>query len=454
MVKRSARRRCLSCLALFAIALAAASSSACEGVVRAQAARERDVGVMRTRLQQRFQLLPLHDGVALAPRFKTSVRSIDVSAGVIAVDGIEMTGNELRRKLGPDADLVLQLSYLNPASRAALLGTPALPSGEAPPPDAGPRPARTERRTGALVRFGGSVTVPANETVTDDVVVIGGSADIDGQVEGEVVVVGGAAQLGPHADIRRDVTVIGGALQRDPGAVVGGRVNEIGVGSSMIASRPFRRSTGVGFGWPFAAMSPFVRLTGTVVRIGLLILLACVVVLVAQRPVERIAERAAAEPVKAGLIGFLLELVFLPGLLVLIVFLAVSIIGIPLLPLVPLVILAFTVVLLIGFTGVAYWLGRLAEVRLGWVREQPYVATILGIAVLVSPLILGRFIGLVGGFRFVATALVGVGVLTEYVGWTVGLGAAALVRFGLPAPMPAPPGASIGEPSPSSEGSR
>ena len=130
MVGRSRRR--FSSLALFAIALAAASSSACDGVVRAQGAAQGDIGAIRTRVLQRFQLLPLHDGVALVPRFKTSTRSIDVSAGVIAVDGIEMTGRELRRALGPDADLVLQLSYLNPASRAALLGTAAPPPSREP----------------------------------------------------------------------------------------------------------------------------------------------------------------------------------------------------------------------------------------------------------------------------------------------------------------------------------
>ena len=55
------------------------------------------------------------------------------------------------------------------------------------------------------------------------VVVIGGSAGIDGEVQGEVVVIGGTATLGPHADIRRDVTVVGGTLQRDPAAVLAHR---------------------------------------------------------------------------------------------------------------------------------------------------------------------------------------------------------------------------------------
>jgi hypothetical protein len=445
MVRRSGCHRAVSCLALLAIALAGAATSACERVAKAQESRASDAADLKARLQRRFQLLPLHDGVALAPRFKTSVRSIEVSAGTVAVDGVEMTGSELRRTLGPDADLVLQLSYLAPAARAALLGAAAQPFREAPAPapDTSVRVERTERRSGAVVRFGGNVTVPANETVADDVVVIGGSADIDGEVEGEVVVVGGTCQLGPHAQIRRDVTVVGGTLDRDPGAVVGGRVNEVGVGGSTIGLRPFRRHSGFNFGAPFSRLTPFVRLVGSFVRVGLLILLACVIVLLAQTPVEQIAARAAAEPVKAGLIGFLLELVFVPGLLLIIVFLAVSIIGIPLLPLVPLVILAFAIVLLLGFTGVAYWVGREAELRFGWARDQRYVATIVGIAVIVSPLILGRLVGLVGGFGIVGALLVGIGALLEYVGWTVGLGAAVLVRFGLRGPAPGNIGAPL-----------
>ena len=61
-------------------------------------------------------------------------------------------------------------------------------------------------------------------------VVIGGSANVDGQIDGELVVVGGSASLGPQADVRRDVTVVGGALSRDPKALIRGKVQEVGVG--------------------------------------------------------------------------------------------------------------------------------------------------------------------------------------------------------------------------------
>jgi hypothetical protein len=65
----------------------------------------------------------------------------------------------------------------------------------------------------------------------------------------------------------------------------------------------------------------------------------------------------------------------------------------------------------------------------------------LGIGLLVLPLFLGRLAGLAGGLGALATALVVAGVLVEYAAWTVGLGAAALVRFG--SPLPALPAAAV-----------
>ena len=44
-----------------------------------------------------------------------------------------------------------------------------------------------------MVRFGSDAVVGPDEVVTDDVVVIGGSARIDGEVQGEVVVIGGGS---------------------------------------------------------------------------------------------------------------------------------------------------------------------------------------------------------------------------------------------------------------------
>ena len=387
-----------------------------------------------SRARQRFQILPLRNGVALMPRFRSAVRSIEISGGTIAVDGDTVTGAELRQKLGPDTDLVLQLSYLDPSSLRGLLGpgTATRPAPETPGSNPQTPSTRTTTRRGSVVRFGGDVTIPEDETVTDDVVVIGGNAVVDGQVDGDLVVIGGTARLGPRAAIRRDVKIVGGTLVRDPGALVGGRVEEVGVGGGAHFSRPWFRRGSFGRLWPFGGISPGVRFMGTLVRVALLVLLVWIVVLVAETPVERIAERAAAEPVKSWVIGCLAELLFVPVLILTVVMLAISIIGIPLLPLVPLALVALFVVFLVGFTGVTHWIGRRAGGDTDRSSRRPYLTTLVGIAVILSPLLLGRLVGLTGSLGFLATGLIVVGLLVEYVTWTLGFGAAALVRFGRP----------------------
>ena len=68
--------------------------------------------------------------------------------------------------------------------------------------------------------MGHDVVVKADQTARD-VVVMGGSAMIDGTVTGDLVVIMGKAKLGPTAVVRRDVVVVGGTLEADPLARVG-----------------------------------------------------------------------------------------------------------------------------------------------------------------------------------------------------------------------------------------
>ena len=162
----------------------------------------------------------------------------------------------------------------------------------------------------------------------------------------------------------------------------------------------------------------------------------------------RISSRAAAEPLKSGAIGLLAQLLLLPLLIVTIVLLVVTIIGIPLLVLIPFILLGLVVVALVGFTSVAYHVGRLLNARFGRVGEGPYATTIAGILILASPLLLARLLGLAGGFVFPMTVgLLVIGTILEYVAWTIGLGAVALVRFNRPGPatlvVPAPEGSGL-----------
>lgn len=401
-----------------------------------------DANSVRGRLEKRFEILPIANGVVLTPRFKSDVRSVEVSDSTVAVNGTPVSGAELRQRLGDDADAVLQLSYLDSAARRALGGAQGVPSPAPVDPttptlDPGStqeRPAQRARTRDDIVRIGGSVSIEADESVRGDVVVIGGSANVDGQIDGELVVVGGAASLGPQADIRGDVTVVGGGLSRDPNAVIRGKVQEVGVGEM------FGRNWGPREGWerwsPMGAFYPVARFMGTLVRVGLLMLLAGLVILISRSTVEQIANRAAAEPVKSWAIGFLVEILFVPILVFTVVVLAISIIGIPLLLLVPVAIVAAMVVFLVGFTGVAFHIGRLLEGRIDWLRARPYAATLAGIVLILSPLLVARVLGLTGVAGFLVWLLVAAGFVAEYVAWTTGLGAAALVRFDRQTPPP------------------
>jgi hypothetical protein len=282
------------------------------------------------------------------------------------------------------------------------------------------------------VRIGGSVTVDADESV-NDVVVIGGSAYVKGEVTGDVVVIGGLVELGPHADVGNDITVVGGRFRRDPDARVRGRVNQIGPGISL---------NGLRFGrWPFGPATFFwgsmwgglFAFLSTLMRLVILCVLASLIVLVGRDYVETISARAAAEPLKAGAVGFLAQLLFLPLLVVTIVVLVVTIIGIPFLVLIPFAVLGLVALFVVGFTAVAYHVGRLAAGRLGSPPLNPYLTTMVGIFVVMSPVLLARMIGIGGAILVpLALPLLLIGFVAEYVAWTVGLGAVALTRFDRP----------------------
>ena len=405
------------------------------------ASAQGNVDELRRRLEPRFDIVPIASGIVLTPRFKTPIRAIELSDAAIAIDGSPVTGAELRERLGPaDAEMLLQVSYLDATARRSLAvgkTAPEKPIESAPTIDPGPiepdvpRIPRSRRRE-EIVRIGGSVSVDSDEYVRGDVVVIGGSGNINGEVNGDVVVIGGSARFGPQADIRGDITVIGGGLVRDPGATTRGAVNEIGFGGI-----PWRGEWSRGNDWDWMdGIYPVARLTGTLVRVALLILLTTLVLFVAKTPVEQIADRVAADPVKSWFVGFLAEMLFIPVLIMAAVVLAISIIGIPLLLLVPVAIVALLVVMLVGFTAVAYHIGRILQDKVDALRARPYAATFAGILLIVSPVLLARLVGLSSGLGFIMWPIAAVGFLLEYSVWTAGLGAAALVRFNRPAQPP------------------
>jgi hypothetical protein len=169
---------------------------------------------------------------------------------------------------------------------------------------------------------------------------------------------------------------------------------------------------------------------GALARVAVLCLLAALVVLFGREYAERAGAMAADASLKAGAVGVISQIMFLPLLIITIVVLVVTIVGIPLLLLIPFALLALAVIALVGFTGIAQRVGAFTASRFGWSDQNVYTVTVIGVVVLMLPVLLSRLVSLGGGVMFpLAIALGVVGFLIEYLAWTVGFGAVALMRF-------------------------
>ncbi len=432
-----------------AVAVAQTDSTA-----RADAAARPELQQLRERAERRFQVFEVRRGILLIPKAERArVRTIDIDEGQVVVDGAPLTGRELRDRLGEDADLVAQLSFLDAAGRRAFfagvtaeppapLAAPVPPAAAVPPaPPAAPSVDAGEwtevaryRRGGARVRLGGDVAVAEDEAIGDDVVAILGSARVDGRVDGNVVSVGGSVRLGPKASVRGDVTAVGGSVERADGSVVNGQINEIRIGrptfGPFVNVRPWRDWHWFGdtVRYPLGGS---VDLVATLVRVGLVGLLAALMIAILPSPVRRVADQVAAEPWRSGFIGLAAQLLFVPLLVVTVVVLAVSIIGIPLLLLVPFGLIAVAVALVMGFAGASCAVGRWIGQRAGSGIPGLLVSLVVGLAVVFAVTVIAKFLGLAGlPIRIVVGGILVAGFLIEYVAWTVGLGGVLLSRFG------------------------
>ena len=422
------RKQIVLALAVLTVALMARTAY----IVHAQTATAAE---LRTQLAGRYDIVALQQGIALVPKtVNPRVRMIQVVNGAVTVDGETQTAAQLRDRLGADAAPIVQLTYLSAAEQRQLASpeapaaapaganttTAAQPPQISPTPEP-PTPARSVDRKGDIVRIGGgAVNVAENERVEGDVVAIGGPVNVDGEVSGDVVSVMGGLTLGPHAVVRGEVTAVGGPFKRDPQAQVFGKVNEVGIGANGQTIPPYRMNIRDMLFGSFA--SRMGRLATTIVRVLMFILFALIVTAVGLRPVQQIAARIAAEPVRSGLVGLLAEILFVPVLVVTILALVISIIGIPLLLLVPFGIILVGIVMLVGFTGVAHIVGNWTLERFRRTERNPYLVATVGIVVIAGLTLVGRLVALaLGGLGapfYIA------GYLLEYVAWTVGFGAA------------------------------
>ena len=257
----------------------------------------------------------------------------------------------------------LELAAQQPAAPPA----PAAPAEPAAPqvPDQLPPLDDFGRNGEEVVRVGSDYTLAAGDEV-DEIVVVMGTATIDGRIDGDLVVVLGEARLGPMAVVEGDVVVVGGSLAVQSGAVA--RNDLVVVGGGLDAPPDFMaQGEQVVFGfralgdrvrgllpWLMRGLlwgRPIVPDLGWVWALVFLVsLIYLLLLLVFDHPVRVTADTLADTPLKALVTGLIVLLLLGPIVLLL----AASVIG---LLVVPVALCAVFVAGLVGKIAVARWLG-------------------------------------------------------------------------------------------------
>jgi hypothetical protein len=130
------------------------------------------------------------------------------------------------------------------------------------------------------------------------------------------------------------------------------------------------------------------------------------------------------------LVGLAAELLFLPVLILTAFVLVITLIGIPLLLLLPFAVLFLLLLALVGFSGTAYAIGQAARRRFGMSGQAAFFDVCLGLLVILSPLLIGRVVGLAGWpANPLAWLLVLTGTAFEFLAWTTGFGAVLMNTF-------------------------
>jgi hypothetical protein len=263
------------------------------------------------------------------------------------------------------------------------------------------------RRGHDRVVTGSSVRIDKSDIV-HDLVVMGGSAEVFGQVTGDLVVIGGSARVHNGAHVYGDATTVGGSLTVDDGARVDGDAGVVGgnlhrKGDAKIGGKASQDKLNISVGshgdhergsWLTRALRD---VGGAMTRAALLFVFGAVLFALATRRMESLELEATSRPMRSfalGVVGLLL------GALA-IVALCVTIVGIPL------AIIGALLAVFAGYAGVCAVLTAVGSALVRHKSDNVYVHLAVGCALL---LVLGS-IPYLGGLVTVALLFTSVGVV-------------------------------------------
>jgi hypothetical protein len=207
-----------------------------------------------------------------------------------------------------------------------------------------------------VVLGGQTVTIQPGQEVTGDLVVIGGTANVYGTVDGDAVTLGGRIYIAPEGRVDGDLANIGGEILNQSNQphdrstpVPGGRATPPLVVVPPIPVPP----VSVQVGPPFIhdILAPYEGMSGWAWFYFSDAILTIIAFLLFPALARASRDNLAANPLLACVLGFFSPIIFA----VLVIALCITIIGIPLVPLAG---LALVVGYLVGKAAIAEFLGE------------------------------------------------------------------------------------------------
>ena len=287
------------------------------------------------------------------------------------------------------------------------------------------------RRDGVHLRILRNYELKAGETALVPIVVIGGSATIDGRAENDVAVIGGTLRIGPTAVIRGDVAAVGGRAIIDPAAQIGGSVDR-----TTISTPDFDLDLGwLSGSWWWSAFA----LGATLMRLGITFVVALLLTVIVPDWIGGIARRVQSSPLASAGIGLAGQILFLPALIAVTIALIISIVGMMLFLVYPFIFGGLALVWVAGFAAVAVNVG--ARLRGRGAASPSLVGDLIAGFLLISALTLvaQAFAVAAGTLGPGPWAIRAAGWFVEWLAWTVGLGAALAALVGSRQPAAPPP---------------
>jgi len=270
------------------------------------------------------------------------------------------------------------------------------------------KPNRTQRK--GIVKFGDDVLVGRNEFVNGDIVVVGGNADIYGEVKGGVIVVSGHIRLASTSIIHKDVVSVFGRTDIDRGAHIMGTTNIFNLGRI--------------FTFPLFKFKHLPLLSIIFRLVWFLIMLSVITIIYYsfKEQIERVNFYFSNFYLKSLVIG-IISIILLPALFLILV---TTIIGIPVaFFLLPLIVLS---AFLVGITVCSLSVGKHILPRAGVKSESAFIILLTGLFTLELPSILVKITAFISPILQATFSLAAIVVFI--IAWIPGFGATIATRFG------------------------